>query len=82
MRAQKEIFINNKERYGYRRITLELKNQGYNVNHKKVYRIMILLGLKPLKRNNSKEKENSSSNQKQQITNGILTKTYYNTYRE
>ena len=50
----KEIFINNKERYGYRRITLELKNQGYNVNHKKVYRIMIKLGLKPLKRNKRK----------------------------
>ena len=47
----KEIFINNKERYGYRRITLELRNQGYNVNHKKVYRIMVKLGLKPLKRN-------------------------------
>ena len=50
----KEIFINNKERYGYRRITLELKNQGYNVNHKKVYRIMVKLGLKPLKRNKRK----------------------------
>lgn len=33
----KEIFINNKERYGYRRITLELRNQGYNVNHKKKF---------------------------------------------
>ena len=49
----KEIFINNKERYGYRRITLELRNQGY-VNHKKVYRIMVKLGLKPLKRNKRK----------------------------
>ena len=50
----KEIFINNKERYGYRRITLELRNQGYNVNHKKVYRLMVKLGLKPLKRNKRK----------------------------
>lgn len=50
----KEIFNNNKERYVYRRITLELKNQGYNVNHKKVYRIMVKLGLKPLKRNKRK----------------------------
>ena len=50
----KEIFINNKERYGYRRITLELRNHGYNVNHKKVYRIMVKLGLKPLKRNKRK----------------------------
>ena len=50
----KEIFINNKERYGYRRITLELRNQGYNINHKKVYRIMVKFGLKPLKRNKRK----------------------------
>ena len=39
----KEIFINNKERYGYRRITLELRNQSYNVNHKKVYRIFFII---------------------------------------
>ena len=50
----KEIFINNKERYGYRRITLELRNKGYNVNHKKVYRLMVKLGLKPLRRNKRK----------------------------
>ena len=50
----KEIFFKHKERYGYRRITLELRNQGYKVNHKKVYRIMVKLGLKPLKRNKRK----------------------------
>ncbi|MCI7559474.1 MAG: IS3 family transposase [Clostridium sp.] len=50
----KEIFFYHKERYGYRRITLELRNQGYNVNHKKVYRLMVKLGLKPLKRNKRK----------------------------
>lgn len=49
-----EIFINNKERYGYRRVTLELQNQGYNINHKKVYRIMSKLGLRSLKRNKRK----------------------------
>lgn len=46
----KEIFFDNKERYGYRRITIELKNQGYNVNHKKVYRIMVKIRLKTLKK--------------------------------
>ena len=45
----KEIFLYHKERYGYRRITLELRNQGYKINHKKVYRLMVKLGLKPLK---------------------------------
>ena len=50
----KETIDKIKEIYGYRRITLELRNQGYNVNHKKVYRIMVKLGLKPLKRNKRK----------------------------
>ena len=31
----KEIYYVNKGRYGYRRVTLELKNQGFNINHKK-----------------------------------------------
>ena len=50
----KDIFDKNKSRYGYRRITLELRNQGYSVNHKKVHRLMVKLGLKPLKRNKRK----------------------------
>ena len=36
----KEIYYANKGRYGYRRVTLELKNQGLNINHKKVQRLM------------------------------------------
>ncbi len=35
-------------------VIVELRNQGYKVNHKKVYRIMVKLGLKPLKRNKRK----------------------------
>lgn len=41
----KAIFNKNKSRYGYRRITLELKNRGYEVNHKRVKRLMKLLNL-------------------------------------
>ena len=41
----KTIFEKNKGRYGYRRITLTLKNQGENINHKKVKRLMRVLGL-------------------------------------
>ena len=33
------IFYTHKERYGYRRITLELRNMGYTINHKKVKRL-------------------------------------------
>ena len=50
----KEIFINYKERNSYRRITLELRNQSYDVNHKKVYILIVKLWLKPLKRNKRK----------------------------
>ena len=36
----KEIYYANKRRYGYRKVTLELKSQGLNINHKKVQRLM------------------------------------------
>ena len=39
------IFDENKSRYGYRRVWLELKNRGYTINHKKVKRLMKLLNL-------------------------------------
>lgn len=44
------IYHENKGRYGYRRITDELKNQGYKINHKKVQRLMKELGLKSIVR--------------------------------
>ena len=31
-----DIYYQHKERYGYRRITLELHNRGFKINHKKV----------------------------------------------
>ncbi len=40
-----EIFHQNKGRYGYRRITLELRNRGVVLNHKTVYKLMKNLGL-------------------------------------
>ncbi|WP_128973484.1 IS3 family transposase [Streptococcus oralis] len=39
------IFTEHKGNYGYRRIHLELRNRGYAVNHKKVQRLMKILGL-------------------------------------
>jgi putative transposase len=38
--AIKTIFNRNFGKYGYPRITKELKSQGYVINHKKVYRLM------------------------------------------
>ena len=41
-----EIFNNHKGNYGYQRITLELHNQGLQINHKLILKLMCELGLK------------------------------------
>lgn len=40
-----DIYYTHKGRYGYRRITLELMNRGFKVNHKKVKRLMTIMSL-------------------------------------
>ncbi|MDP4099397.1 IS3 family transposase [Paenibacillus sp. P96] len=44
------IYEEHQGRYGYRRIQDELVNRGHRVNHKKVQRLMKVLGLKSLVR--------------------------------
>ena len=44
--AIQTIYTEHKGRYGYRRIHLQLRNQGYEINHRKVQRLMSVLGLK------------------------------------
>jgi len=44
----KQIYHVHKGRFGYRRITLELRNKGVLINHKTVLRLMTLLGLKSI----------------------------------
>ena len=44
----KQIYHKHKGRYGYRRITDELNNQGVIINHKTILRLMKSLGLKSL----------------------------------
>ncbi|SLK22947.1 Transposase InsO and inactivated derivatives [Paenibacillus sp. RU5A] len=44
------IYKEHEGRYGYRRIRDELTNRGHHVNHKKVQRLMKVLGLKCLVR--------------------------------
>ena len=39
-------FERNKYRYGYRRVLLDLRNQGWVVNHKLVYKLMREMGLR------------------------------------
>lgn len=43
------IFKESNENYGYRRITIALKQKGFNINHKRVYRIMRENNLKCIK---------------------------------
>lgn len=40
------IYHEHQGRYGYRRITMELHNRGYQINHKTVQRLMRELDLK------------------------------------
>ena len=42
----KDIFEENKQRYGVRRVYRELTNRGYQINHKRVQRLMHEAGLK------------------------------------
>ena len=40
------IYKQHKGRYGYRRITLQLRNEGVTINHKTIQRLMADMGLK------------------------------------
>lgn len=40
-----DVYQEHKGNYGYRRITLELRNRGFIINHKRVQRLMKELGL-------------------------------------
>jgi len=44
------IFEQHRRRYGYRRITAQLRQEGAHINHKAVQRVMHILGLKSLVR--------------------------------
>ena len=44
----KSVYHTHKGRLGYRRITLEIKQRGYIINHKTILRLMKVLGLKSL----------------------------------
>ncbi len=42
----KSIFHDHKGRYGYRRVTAEMRNNDVVLNHKTVQRLMVQMGLK------------------------------------
>ena len=48
--VMQQIYHENKGRYGYRRITIELNNRGYIINHKTVLKLMKQEGIQCLVR--------------------------------
>lgn len=44
----KRIYHGHKGRYGYRRITLQMRNEGMIINHKTVFKLMGSLGMRSL----------------------------------
>ncbi|WP_338347311.1 IS3 family transposase [Fructobacillus cardui] len=45
MNRIRELFEEHHARYGYRRITLQLKREGVVVNHKKIQRLITIMSL-------------------------------------
>lgn len=68
-----EIFLKNKGRYGVRRIYRELLNRGYKVNHKRVQRLMYILGLKG---KHPKEKYHSYKGNVGKIADNIINRDF------
>ena len=69
----KEIFEQNKRRYGVRRVHQELINRGYKVNHKRVQRIMHesgLFGKRP------KEKYHSYKGEVGKVADNIINRDF------
>ena len=71
-----EIFTDNKQRYGVRRVYQELRNQGQKVNHKRIQRIMHAKGLHGKK---PKEKYHSYKGKVGQVAENIINRNFSTT---
>ena len=69
-----EIYHKHKGRYGYRRITLELRNSGTPINHKTVQSLMGILGLKSMVR---VKKYRSYKGEVGKIAPNVLKRDFY-----
>ena len=67
------IFNENKERYGVRRVYQELLNRGFRVNHKRVQRIMNQLSLKGKR---PKEKYHSYKGDVGKVADNIINRDF------
>ena len=77
-----EIYYFHKNRYGYRRITLELRNQGIAVNHKTVKRLMKKMGLYGVtpKAKYKSYKGDMNGTVKNQLLDKVVDEEKYKTY--
>ena len=66
-----KIFEQNKGRYGYRRILIELRNLGYKINHKTVLKLMKSLNIQGKQR---KSKYRSYKGEVGKIATNIINK--------
>ncbi len=71
-----EIFQANKGRYGVRRVYHELRNRGYNINHKRVQRIMSNEGLKGKR---PKEKYHSYVGEVGRVADNVIARDFTTT---
>lgn len=67
------IFHEHKGRYGYRRITAEMNNRGYVINHKTVLKLMNMCGIKCLVR---LKKYKSYKGQQGKIADNLLQRQF------
>lgn len=73
MEVIKSIYHEHKGRYGYRRIQLELKRRGIELNHKTVQRLMAQLGLKSTVR---PKKYNSYKGESGKAVSNVLERNF------
>lgn len=72
----RHLFKQFHERYGYKRITKELKKLGHCVNHKKVYRLMRELSLKCVKFMRKSRKYNSYKGKVGKVAKNLLSRRF------
>lgn len=79
-----DIFYKHKGRYGYRRITMELHNRGIEINHKKVKRLMSIMGLYGVtpKAKYKSYKGDMNGVVKNQLLNQVIDEKTHKTYYE
>ena len=72
----KTVIEESRGRYGYRRVTLSLKNKGFNINHKKVLRIMREESLLCTKFKNRSRKYSSYKGQIGKVANNVVNRQF------